>query len=644
MVSHGAEPEPLLAEQPRAAASSEALSLSAHRDGYDPLPSHTLRMYGAWDHIVEPESLTHFRVTNAIEGCAYSWNITRRDGDGRSVFVGDGSSIQARFSGVNGHYRVTVAERAASGSGFSTCARSYLSDTVVTKYVRREIRTLSDADREAYFSALEAVFTLSLEEGQAKHGDKFISHSHLVALHNSLMYVYHDNLDFLTSHPAFQMKVDGALRAVDPGVQTPYWDFLQDHDLGTEWTTSPIYNKDWFGTVDNSAADNYRIRGRFRNVSLIWDPNVTEAHTGKMQFPRSEHNPYGYLTSRLNANEVPYLQRSNHACNFPATQTFSSCDNLMHCFTNYTTLYEWDMCLERKVHANIHTMHSGLYECSVSWKEAADEYDWLDEHLLSFVGNQLAAMIRGSSFSDYITCPTACHVHTESFDDGCHCGPSTEANFTRPEDVDAITDLKAYTFMEDTLKGLYKSAYDGKRFIKYYAPGENNGFSYVFRNLTSDQTATLNKLIIKTVIWPGTWGVMGGGAAPNDPLFWVIHQILDKAFHALRLSPVYNRYNVSWDNHAASDDRTEYGTGWNALTPFKADLFGLGHRTHASREENAHTAEATDDERGPLVGKDYLTNKQLWALLKPDGGAIPYVYDNMKTWGTCDFDPLEQMA
>ena len=61
---------------------------------------------------------------------------------------------------------------------------------------------------------------------------------------------------------------------------------------------------------------------------------------------------------------------------------------------------------------------------------------------------------------------------------------------------------------------------------------------------TDAQFVQLSRLLLKTVLWPGVWGVMNSGAAANDPLFWVMHQLFDKATHALRLSPVYNRGNL----------------------------------------------------------------------------------------------------
>ena len=116
---------------------------------------------------------------------------------------------------------------------------------------------------------------------------------------------------------------------------------------------------------------------------------------------------------------------------------------------------------------------------------------------------------------------------------------------------------------------------------------------------------------------------MASGAAANDPLFWVMHQVFDKAAHALRLSPTYNEGGFEWD-------QSEYtmGRGWDdAKTPFRYEDF----EPYVGGE---HTPEDSDG---------FLTNKMLWSLLAPDGKAVPYVYDQMTHWGGCYFDPMESV-
>ncbi|CAN0026061.1 unnamed protein product, partial [Hapterophycus canaliculatus] len=41
------------------------------------------------------------------------------------------------------------------------------------QYVRREIRSLTDADREAFFNAMEKLYRLPAAEGNKLYGDEY---------------------------------------------------------------------------------------------------------------------------------------------------------------------------------------------------------------------------------------------------------------------------------------------------------------------------------------------------------------------------------------------------------------------------------------------------------------------------------------
>ena len=55
---------------------------------------------------------------------------------------------------------------------------------------------------------------------------------------------------------------------------------------------------------------------------------------------------------------------------------------------------------------------------------------------------------------------------------------------------------------------------------------------------------------------PGKVGVMSTGAAPLDPIFWVLHSGFEKAQHILQLSPSYrDKYDFAWvDSDQCGDD------------------------------------------------------------------------------------------
>ena len=96
--------------------------------------------------------MTTLVAQGARSGAALHWSVQLGDdellpdGEGRTRPV-----AQFLFEHVGREFAISLTERAGSaGSRFA-------SSTVMCKYVRREIRELSDEDRDAYLSALEVV-------------------------------------------------------------------------------------------------------------------------------------------------------------------------------------------------------------------------------------------------------------------------------------------------------------------------------------------------------------------------------------------------------------------------------------------------------------------------------------------------------
>ena len=81
-------------------------------------------------------------------------------------FKGTGSSVIVQFEGV-GLYDITVTVSKGDGSSYN------YSITAMNKYVRREIRTMTEEDREAFLDALHTVYTVSTEDGQELYGNDY---------------------------------------------------------------------------------------------------------------------------------------------------------------------------------------------------------------------------------------------------------------------------------------------------------------------------------------------------------------------------------------------------------------------------------------------------------------------------------------
>jgi hypothetical protein len=223
-----------------------------------------------------------------------------------------------------------------------------------------------------------------------------------------------------------------------------------------------------------------------------------------------------------------------------------------------------------------------------------------------------------------VHCPSTCDFDSTS---SCYCKSANE-DIKTLEDIDALSFDNSLDLAEFFWTYIGNSALEASNFVKLQ--DEYNGYDdyYVPLNketkelITDDQMESLCKLLLSTIYFQGHVGLMTSGAAANDPLFWVMHQLFDKALHALRLSPLYNTQGFDWNNadgYITFDGTTPFT--WKDFEPY------LGSSSLA----------ITDKDNG-----DYLTNKQLWSLLAPETNAIPYVYDKLTTWGDCSFDPFSE--
>ena len=593
---------------------TDSFCIAARNENYDALPKHTLQIYNM-ELLLEPAvtnvlTISYCDTGASMDDFTIQW-VGNPYGQQDTHFsfvdgVDDASEVKIMVEPANSKIDLEVTVTSiSSGETFTLHRRSDV------RIVRRELRTLTDDDREAYFEAVHTVFTTDEKAGKELYGDAFTSHDELAALHNSKYFMYHGNLFFQTSHPAMQMRFERSLRAVNPSVVTPYWDFLIDSKLGSNWTNAIVYDKAWFGPVKNDLPTQFRSPGRFHDVKRTYD----KEHEA---FPSAWHSPYGFISSYTSTNKSPWMTRSSNVCGFELQQGFANCEHVSTCFDKFLaqnrSMIEYDLCMEHYVHANLHDMHAGMWDCEVDWQEYFDENkDWLDRTLLSVLAVKMVESIQTFANNGTLQCPLHCDLTTDTID-SCACR-SADESVLKSTDVDHLEDDVVNQYVRTIWDSTCKYSY-GANEVAYF----DEGGTCKPKGVSSANLASLNRLILKTVLFPGNYGDMASGAAANDPLFWVMHQIFDKAAHALRLSPVYNRGGFQWDQYG--DDPT-MGQGWNSETPFNYEDFEP-YVTNYNRSNS---------------GK-YLTNKELWSMLSPNSDAIPYVYDEMSNWGNCYFDPM----
>merc|ERR1719231_627674 len=100
----------------------------------------------------------------------------------------------------------------------------------MVKYVRREIRTLTDRDRELFLTGAMVMQRVPMSIGERLYGHKYRSKDHFNRLH--LYYGgkadcdhWHKGSGFVTSHMALTMEFEQSLQSIFPDSSVPYWDF-----------------------------------------------------------------------------------------------------------------------------------------------------------------------------------------------------------------------------------------------------------------------------------------------------------------------------------------------------------------------------------------------------------------------------------
>ena len=112
---------------------------------------------------------------------------------------------------------------------------------------------------------------------------------------------WHDGAGVLNHHAAFTLELEQALQAVDARVAVPYWDYTIDAALvdatgGNWWELSPLFQDDWFGSVQNLTDDRFVATGRWAYTAVPASPDSSD---------RTITNAYGLLRSPWNSVGAP---------------------------------------------------------------------------------------------------------------------------------------------------------------------------------------------------------------------------------------------------------------------------------------------------------------------------------------------------
>ena len=176
-----------------------------------------------WDFITEPHrentfKLSRFEISDveydADDATSVTWTIADETYSGSEVVV---------LLTSTGVYNCTVVVKYDDGSYIK-------SFTVANKYIRREIRDLSDSDLTTFFDALKTLYEVNQSVGEALYGSKYASAEMLTWYHlngagRTDCDHWHDGAGIVTHHAAFTLQAEQSLQSINATIAMPYWEY-----------------------------------------------------------------------------------------------------------------------------------------------------------------------------------------------------------------------------------------------------------------------------------------------------------------------------------------------------------------------------------------------------------------------------------
>ncbi|KAJ8601254.1 hypothetical protein CTAYLR_003265 [Chrysophaeum taylorii] len=520
--------------------------------------------------IAEPHRETRL-VAVGGSGKNFEWKI---DGE---VKAEAGAVARVVFTSVGWH------EVAVSTATASTTQR------VMCKYVRREVRSLTASDKEAFLSAARELWRTPTAEGRERYGSAYRDVHYFVRAHlywgaNYDCDHWHEGPGFATSHVAMSLAFERSLQSVDPSVSLPYWDFTIDDAASGNWRDGSlgIFGADAFGAA--SPRNHVVSEGRWASVSAMRNASKT-----------------GY-SMIVNANDElrpPWVNPAAPTGFRRFERDESSDDDVLSppsCKHHWWALNQrsWKNLaknLNGASHGAMHKLVGGAWGTRIPWNVSVAP-------LFSHADDAWARAIAAYNFFFLKLAYRSGMAVCDSPGEACRCARTHESPYVvlRATGIlDAIVDYQA----DAPSLGVY-----------VVRSGDDGHFEFPRWNDTA-RDDVLAAIRDRACDW-GEPGDMNAAGSPFDVAFWPIHPTIDRIWHAVRLG-----------RRADFDDR------W----PDEAKCYGH----NASHAQPFSPRDLFDDHRRVPAGSGphgVYTNAELYDLLDPRNDALPYLYDHFD-WPHC---------
>ena len=588
----------------------------------------------------------------ADDSAAVAWTIEESsagsDGDGH-VSSSGARQLHHVFTGLQ-RYDVTACVANTGASSVSPCVTKQL----VCRYVRREIRALTPADRATVFDTMATLVEVDTAAGQKKYGStgyRDYAHfvrQHLVQTSSRRGDELHDGMGFLTAHVAQGNVFERALQAVNPAVALPYWDYtieaasvatLVSEEPGFEtvrelWGTkvSPLWTNEWFGafpvynvTTENAAlavaeartagassaaSAGGRATSAFPSGNVDLDNSaqtVTEGRWAYMRIPTAAsaddmQSPWGYLRSPWNFNRMPYLTRGHDLCGESSLgagaesslglvdEIFPSCASHLDAATS-SAYSNW-----RSFAWTLqYKPHGHVHTTIGGTHNCADAYGLLEGLLTAHDLTELRYASFTSLRNLWRRMPGTVELPSLCSNDAVDaCKPSC--------------DMAAVKSNAALREAMWEAVYDWKS-VNVTQEGLNASSPLESKGQGNGDYSAEVKTKVLAVICDTAIGMGDHTAAssPFDPSFHFMHSTLERLYQLRALTGGFSG-SMAWSNEGTCI--------WGEC---------VGHRANDTLYEAVY---AYSDEAGGFAPMAALAHHELRELMNPTGDRMPYVYEH----------------
>jgi len=536
--------------------------------------------------LVEPHRRTVFalqELPDYLDSKVAKWSLSAVNDygekwDAHRTFTGHEVALKVDHVG---HYQIKV-------EMLSTNYAAFTRGELICRYVRREIRSLFDEDRELFFKAIGSMSNVhGARQGELEYGPRFRSLDYFVRKHLQLAAdresdKMHDGMGFLTSHMALSQEFEDAMQTIHPSVALPYWDFTIDSYVvnktyGGDYThlwDSEIWGPEWFGRTD---PDNMTItEGRWAFQKISMAENTSS--------PDSVHNAYGYMRAPWNVNKSPYLTRGHKLCGLSAFefQGFPTCaTHREYVDDTYDSFYDWVWGASYAPHGPVHIVIGGTHNCEDDYMALAEE---IGDVALTSIQKASFYTLKSAWRVKVVECPSYCSADTAQEDCTCHC-----------PNIDKIADN--LEIFQELLLGL------------------NLATIINIEDFSHANLVKIMRMLCNTGTIPGD---QLEAASPVDPTFWPIHPTIDRLFQWKKLQSNFG--SEAWESPLGTN-MTKYCQiggceGHHAYDILPFEVYVMNSDTRAFEYVK-------------------MSNAELLDAANPTDSKLPYVYDNFQ-WTHCD--------